>query len=168
MNTFFYGHGDDRAYLTELKNRADGEGVKSLLIMCDALGNTGDADNARRQQAIDNHRPWLQAAAFLGCKAIRVNAAGQGSPEEVSVRVADSLYQLATAADPLGLDVLVENHGGISSDGSWLAATIKNAGHQRVGTLPDFGNFRMSGSGEDAMHYDRYLGVTELMPTRVR
>lgn len=163
VNTFFYGHASDSAYLTELKTRADGEGVRSLLIMCDALGNTGDADSGKRHQAIDKHRPWLEAASFLGCRAIRVNAAGQGSREDVSKRVADSLQSLGTAAQALDLDVLVENHGGLSSDASWLATTIERADHPRVGTLPDFGNFRLSGGPEPEL-YDRYLGVTELMP----
>ena len=164
VNTFFFSRASDSAYLADLKGRADGEGVRSLLIMCDALGITGDADEALRRQAVDNHLPWLEAAACLGCKAIRVNAAGQGSPDEVARRVADSLHALASLAEPLGLDVLVENHGGISSDGGWLARTIVLADHPRVGTLPDFGNFRISGNGIDAVHYDRYLGVQELMP----
>jgi L-ribulose-5-phosphate 3-epimerase len=163
VNTFFYGHASDTTYLTELKARADGEGVRSLLIMCDALGNTGDEDGEKRRQAIDNHRPWLEAAGFLGCRAIRVNAAGQGTREEVSKRVADSLQSLGSAAEALDLDVLVENHGGLSSDGSWLAATIERADHPRVGTLPDFGNFQLSG-GPEPDRYDRYLGVSELMP----
>lgn len=163
VNTFFYTHAQDAAYLGELKNRADGEGVRSLLIMCDALGDMGDADTGARARTVENHRPWLDAAAFLGCHAIRVNAAGQGEPEEVSRRVADSLNQLANHAKASQLNVLVENHGGISSDGSWLARTIELANHPRVGTLPDFGNFRISGRGADAVHYDRYQGVRELM-----
>ena len=164
VNTFFFSRARDTGYLAELKSRAAGEGVRSLLIMCDALGSTGDADEAARQQAIDNHRPWLEAAAFLGCRAIRVNAAGLGTAEEVARRVADSLHQLGNLAEPLSLDVLVENHGGISSNGAWLAGTIEQADHPRVGTLPDFGNFRISGQGEQAVVYDRYQGVTELMP----
>jgi len=164
VNTFFFSHATDTRYLGELKSRADGEGVRSLLIMCDALGNTGDTDRTVRAQVVENHRPWLEAAAYLGCHAIRVNAAGQGGREELARRVADSLHRLGRHADPLGLDVLVENHGGISSDGGWLAATIEMADHPRVGTLPDFGNFRISGSGDDAVHYDRYRGVAELMP----
>lgn len=164
VNTFFYAHARDQAYLTELKARADGEGVRSLLIMCDALGSTGDADEGARLQAVENHQPWLEAAAYLGCHAIRVNAAGGGSPGEVARRVAESLHALGDRAAPLGLSVLAENHGGVSSDGGWLAATIELADHPRVGTLPDFGNFRISGSGPDAVLYDRYRGVAELMP----
>jgi sugar phosphate isomerase/epimerase len=164
VNTFFYAHAKDAAYLAELKKRADGEGVRSLLIMCDALGNMGDADSVARARTVENHRPWLDAAAFLGCHAIRVNAAGQGEPAEVSRRVAGSLNQLANHAESAQLSVLVENHGGVSSDGGWLAGTIDLADHPRVGTLPDFGNFRISGRGADAVHYDRYQGVRELMP----
>jgi sugar phosphate isomerase/epimerase len=164
VNTFYFGHARDEAYFAELKRRADGEGVRSLLIMCDALGNTGDETEAARQQAVENHQPWLAAAANLGCHAIRVNAAGQGSREEVSRRVAESLHALGERAQKLELSVLVENHGGYSSDGGWLATTIARADHPSVGTLPDFGNFRISPRGEEpVVSYDRYRGVEELM-----
>lgn len=165
VNTFFFSRATDQQYLSELKRRADGEGVRSLLIMCDALGNTGDEDPQYRRQAVDNHFPWLDAAARLGCHAVRVNAAGQGDRDEVSQRVAESLRSLADYAAPLGLSVLVENHGGLSSDGAWLAATIRRADHPGVGTLPDFGNFRLSPRDDvPAVHYDRYQGMAELMP----
>jgi L-ribulose-5-phosphate 3-epimerase len=164
VNTFFYAHASDASYLGELKTRADDAGVRSLLIMCDALGSTGDADPEARARAVDNHQPWMDAAAYLGCHAIRVNAAGEGAREEVSQRVAESLNRLGDLGAARGLDVLVENHGGLSSDGGWLAATIARTDHPRVGTLPDFGNFRISGTGPDAVIYDRYQGVAELMP----
>lgn len=165
VNTFYFSRARDDAYFAELKRRADGAGVRSLLIMCDALGNTGDQEETARRQAVENHKPWLQAAAGLGCHAIRVNAAGQGSREEVSSRVAESLNALGELAAPLGLSVLVENHGGYSSDGAWLAATIDRTDHPAVGTLPDFGNFRISPRGEEpVVTYDRYRGVKELMP----
>ncbi|NOT29780.1 MAG: sugar phosphate isomerase/epimerase [Planctomycetes bacterium] len=160
VNTFFQDRATDFEYLHELKLRADGSGVRSLLIMCDAEGELGDADQAARRSAIENHFRWIAAAAFLGCHSIRVNAAGQGAPDEVSQRAADSLHRLGVLADPYQLDVLVENHGGQSSSGAWLAATIRAADHRRVGTLPDFGNFRISANEE----YDRYRGVAELMP----
>lgn len=160
VNTFFQDRATDFEYLHELKLRADGSGVRSLLIMCDAEGELGDADQAARRSAIENHFRWIAAAAFLGCHSIRVNAAGQGAPDEVSQRAADSLHRLGVLADPYQLDVIVENHGGQSSNGAWLAATIRAADHRRVGTLPDFGNFRVS-AGEE---YDRYRGVAELMP----
>ena len=164
VNTFYFSRARDEAYFSELKKRADGEGVRSLLIMCDALGNTGDQSDDARRQAVENHKPWLQAAAGLGCHAIRVNAAGQGSRAEVSARVAESLHALGDLAKPLRLSVLVENHGGYSSDGGWLADTIRLSDHSAVGTLPDFGNFRISPRGQlPEETYDRYQGVEELM-----
>lgn len=165
VNTFFFSRARDQAYLQELKHRAEGAGVQSLLIMCDALGSTGDDDPAARLQAVENHLPWLEAAALLGCHAIRVNARGPGDRDALSKRVAESLHSLGQYAAPLGLSVLVENHGGLSSDGRWLAETITRADQPNVGTLPDFGNFRVSAPGvEPAVHYDRYLGTAELMP----
>lgn len=165
VNTFFFSRARDQAYLTELKKRADDAGVRSLLIMCDALGSTGDEDPGARQQAVENHHPWLDAAAFLGCHAIRVNARGSGDREALSARVAESLNSIAEYAAPLGLKVLVENHGGLSSDAAWLAETIVRADRPNVGTLPDFGNFRVSAADvAPAVHYDRYQGTAELMP----
>lgn len=164
VNTFYFGKARDEAFFTELKRRADGEGVRSLLIMCDALGNTGDQSEQARRQSVENHKPWLQAAARLDCHAIRVNAAGQGGREELSSRVAESLHALGELAAPLKLSVLVENHGGYSSDGAWLAETIRRTAHPAVGTLPDFGNFRISPRGEEPVRtYDRYRGTEELM-----
>jgi sugar phosphate isomerase/epimerase len=160
VNTFFLDKVRDAAYLGQLDQRCRDADVRSLLIMCDGLGALGDADAAARAQAIENHVPWLEAAARLGCHSIRVNAAGQGERDELARRVADSLVALAARAAPLGLDVIVENHGGLSSDGSWLAAVMRLADHPRVGTLPDFGNFDLG----DGTQYDRYRGVEELMP----
>lgn len=160
VNTFFQGHVADFEYLTDMKKRADDAGVRSLLIMCDAEGELGDADESARRKAIENHFRWIAAACFLGCHSIRVNAAGRGTAEEVSKRAADSLHRLGEMGDHYDIHVIVENHGGYSSNGAWLATTIFGAQHARVGTLPDFGNFHVSASEE----YDRYQGVAELMP----
>jgi sugar phosphate isomerase/epimerase len=160
VNTFFQERATDFAYMAEMKKRATDAGVRSLLIMCDAEGELGDADEGARRRAIENHFRWIAAARFLGCHSIRVNAAGKGSPEEVSKRAADSLHRLAVMGARYGVDVIVENHGGYSSNGAWLAKTIRAADHPRAGTLPDFGNFRIS----DGEEYDRYQGVAELMP----
>jgi sugar phosphate isomerase/epimerase len=147
-------------WVSELNSRCDAEGVRSLLIMCDGEGRIGDPDPAARQATIDNHLRWLEAAAALGCHSIRVNAASEGSREEQSRLAADGLRRLAERVEPFGLSVLVENHGGVSSDGAWLAATIRAADHPRLGTLPDFGNWQVS----ETDRYDPYLGLSELMP----
>ena len=155
VNTFFGGHGADRVYLADLRSRCDGEGVKSLDIMCDGEGAIGDPDAAARTQAVDNHHKWVEAARFLGCHSIRVNAQSQGTPEEQRGRVVDGLRRLVEFGAERDINVIVENHGDLSSHGDWLAGVMKLVNHPRCGTLPDFGNFT---------DYDRYKGVEEMMP----
>lgn len=156
VNVFFKDKARDAAYLAEMKNRCDGHGVRSVLIMCDGEGAIGDADAARRAAAIENHRKWVEAAAVLGCHSIRVNAQSSGNPGEQQKLVVDGLSRLGEIAKPSGIHVLVENHGGLSSDGAWLAGTLKAVGMPNVGSLPDFGNFH---------DYDRYQGIKDLMPS---
>lgn len=160
VNQFFADRAGDFEWLEELRRRAHASGVTSLLIMIDGEGNLGEADDGRRRLAIENHFKWIAAAGFLGCHSIRVNVHGAGPRDEHSERAADSLRRLGRMGDDYDIDVLVENHGGPSSDGAWLAATLARADHPRVGALPDFGNFHV-GNG---VWYDRYQGVEELMP----
>ena len=160
VNTFFFGKAEDETYLRELRSRAEGEGVQSLLIMCDAEGRLGAPGTEEREETVNRHLKWLDAASALGCHSIRVNAASEGSPEEQAKLAADGLRALAEQGEARGVNVIVENHGGISSNGAWLRSVMELVDHRRIGTLPDFGNFRIS--SEET--YDRYLGVTELMP----
>ncbi len=171
VNTCFYDKAEDLGYLAELKSRADGEGVQSLLIMCDFEGALGDPDEQARIETVENHQKWVEAAAYLGCHSIRVNALSSGGFEEQQELAADGLRRLAEFSEGHGINVLVENHGGYSSNGKWLAGVMELADHPRVGTLPDFGNFRVkpeifteSPQDEPEEWYDRYLGVEELMP----
>ncbi|MDF7826590.1 sugar phosphate isomerase/epimerase [Pontiellaceae bacterium B12227] len=162
VNSFYFGKEGDEAYFNELKKRADGEGVESVLIMCDRCGTVGDPDEAKRKQTVEKHLPWMAAAQQLGCHSIRVNAGSKGSYEEQQKLAADGLTKLAEAAKPYGLSVIVENHGGLSSNGAWLSGVMKMVNLPTIGTLPDFGNFRIDRkTGEE---YDRYLGMEELMP----
>lgn len=160
VNQFFMDKAKDEKYLTELKKRCDDEGVTSVLIMCDGEGNLGDPDDAKRKTAVENHHKWADAAKFLGCHSIRVNAHSEGSREEQAKLAADGLRQLSEYAAPLKINVIVENHGGLSSDGSWLSGVIKSVGLENCGTLPDFGNFQTA----PGVWYDRYKGTEELMP----
>mgnify|MGYP001159536573 CR=1 FL=1 len=160
VNTFFFDKAQDRGYLSEMMIRAEDQGIPSLLIMCDGEGRLGDPDGAARTIAVENHFKWLEAAEYLDCHAIRVNAASEGDFEEQQRLAADGLRRLCERGSEHGLDVIVENHGGLSSNGAWLAGVIELVDHPRCGTLPDFGNFRI---GEDEW-YDFYTGVSELMP----
>lgn len=155
VNIFFKDKANDAAYLAQMNARAKGEGVYQHLIMVDGEGALGDPDAAKRAQAVENHRQWLQAAATLGCATIRVNAQSTGTPDEQMKLAADGLRRLTEIAAPMNLNVIVENHGGLSSHGDWLVGVMKLVNHPRCGTLPDFGNF---------YDYDRYQAVTEMMP----
>ena len=160
VNQFFFDKAEDISYLKEMKNRADDLGVRSLLIMCDNEGDLGDPDPIERSRAVENHYKWAEAAKFLNCHSIRVNARSTGSYDEQIHLAADGLRKLTEYGDSIGINTIVENHGGLSSNGKWLASVMKEVDHVRCGTLPDFGNFRID---EDDW-YDRYKGVQELMP----
>ncbi|MBX2821983.1 MAG: sugar phosphate isomerase/epimerase [Rhodothermaceae bacterium] len=161
------------SYVKALKKRAEGEGVESLLIMVDEAGRLGDVNAALRRDAVERHKRWLDYAQLLGCKAIRVNARSEGSAEEQLKLMADGLRQLCEEAYARGLNVLVENHGGFSSHGDWVAKLMQTTNHPRAGTLPDFGNWypddeyggppRVEGV-EATSYYDRYQGIDEMMP----
>jgi len=156
VNQFFKDKAKDQTYLAEMKSRAADQGVKNVLIMIDNEGNLGDPDNAKRTKAVENHYPWVEAAKYLGCHSIRVNAYSKGTPEEQAKLATDGLRRLSEYAKPFGLNVIVENHGGLSSNGKWLMGVIKGVNLDNCGTLPDFGNFQ---------DYDRYVAVEEMMPS---
>ncbi len=155
VNQFFKDKAKDRAYLADLNQRAKDHGVTNVLIMVDGEGPLGSTDEKERIQAVENHYKWVEAAKFLGCHAIRVNAAGNGTPEAVKTAAIDGLGRLSEFAAKHDISVIVENHGGISSHGDWLSAVLTGVGKTNCGSLPDFGNF---------YEYDRYQGVKDLMP----
>lgn len=155
VNQFFKDKAKDMTYLKDLNNRAKDNGVTNVMIMVDGEGNLGDSEESKRKEAVENHYKWIDAAAFLGCKSIRVNAAGKGSPEEVKKQVVQSLSTLAEYGKKAKINIIVENHGGISSHGDWLSDVLRTVGKKNCGSLPDFGNF---------YEYDRYQGVKDLMP----
>ena len=178
----------DRTYLAEIKRITDDIGVANLLIMCDDVGNLGDPDKALRSNAVEGHYAWVEAAKFMGCHSIRVNAASDPSlsSEEQKKLCIDGLARLCAFAHTHGLNVIVENHGGLSSNGAWLASVISGVDLGNCGTLPDFGNFYVARNGGDSerfarekklyendpvyqedeigLAYDRYQGAIDLMP----
>jgi len=156
--------------LTVLKANSDKFNIKNVLIMVDGEGYLAATDDEERNQTVENHYKWVDAAKFLGCHSIRVNAHGEGTAEEVAISAIDGLNKLSEYASKQGVNVLVENHGGYTSNGSWLADVMKKVGKSNCGTLPDFGNFCQTigyGSINDVNckdPYDIYKGLSELMP----
>lgn len=174
-------------YIAEMKKRTDDLGMTNVLIMCDGVGDLGNPDEGRRKDAIEGHFSWCDVANQLGCHALRVNARSKDtlSAEEQKELCVDGLRRLSEHAKTLGLSVIVENHGGLSSDGAWLASVMKEVGLENCGTLPDFGNFYLvkNRGNEEAyqkskalytdrsveedkkgLYYNRYQGIKDLMP----
>ncbi len=159
-NTFYFGVVNDQNKLAELKRRSDGEGVRNLLLLCDQEGALGDPDPKARARAVENHFKWAEMAALLECSAIRVNAVSEGEPEEQIKLIADGLHQLNQYTSRLGLDMLVENLRGISSDAEWLARLLRHVSNDEIGALIDFGNFAHAPN----QPFDPYRGTEILAP----
>lgn len=170
VNAFFKDKARDKDYLGEMKKRVEDNGMESVLIMVDGEGFLGDLNEQARMKSVDDHKKWIEAAQFLGCHSIRVNAFGRGTAEEVGAAATEGLRSLSEFAKPYDINVIVENHGSYSSNGQWLSTVIQNTGMDNCGTLPDFGNFCIKRSGESEWEgecveeYDRYQGVNEMMP----
>ncbi len=155
VNTFFPS--PQYAYLRHMKKQADERGIKLLLIMCDLEGDIAHPEQEKRIQAARNHRKWVDSAAVLGCHAIRCNVRGDESdPNAMRERAAEGLGHLLDYAEGAGVDILLENHGGLSSDAAWLRSLIELVKNSHLGSLPDFGNFPPEA--------DRYDSVATLMP----
>lgn len=166
VNSLIFGHAKDKIFLNELKHRTDSEGIKNVLIMVDEEGFIGHPDSKERTKAIENHFKWMEASKHLGCPFMRINAFSMGPAEEQKKLAAEGLHRLAEKAKEFGLYILIENHGGMSSNADWLVETIKLANHELLGTVVDFDNFTFSedfiwGDGDI---YNRYIGVEKLIP----
>jgi L-ribulose-5-phosphate 3-epimerase len=169
VNQFYRDNATDEKFWNQLKQSADDNGVKSLLIMVDDEGDLGHLDDTERTQSIENHYKWVNAAALLGCHSIRVNAFGEGSKGEVQRAMIDSMSRLSEYAAKSAINVIIENHGLYSSDGKWIAEIMKQVNMPNCGTLPDFGNWCLAAKwgttqGECSEVYDRYQGVSDLLP----
>ena len=165
VNAFFKDKATDVSYLKEMNSRAQDHQQKNILIMIDGEGGMAEKSAKKRLVNIENHYKWVEAAQVLGCHAIRVNLRGGEDRLDAQKAGIDSLNRLAEFAKPFDVSILVENHGGFSSDGSWLSNVMQNVSHENIGTLPDFGNFCIERKEQECVSaYDRYQGMSELMP----
>ena len=156
--------------LDSLKAKSEEYDVENVLIMVDGEGELASPDEAERNKAVENHKKWVDAATFLGCHSIRVNLFGTNDEEEWKEAAIDGLTKLAEYASEKNINVLVENHGYLSSNAALLAEVMEEVNLDNCGTLPDFGNFclqREGGAQWEAKcieEYPKYQGVEELMP----
>jgi sugar phosphate isomerase/epimerase len=171
VNQFFMDKAKDQNYLREMNTRCQNEGITQVLIMCDREGILGAKSAADRQQTVENHKKWVEAARFLNCHSIRINAyteipwsADPQMAAEAMKLCADGMRLLCEFADDFDIHVIIENHGGFSSNAKWLVGMLELTGHSKAGSLPDFGNFRIHSEEGKVISYDSYRGVDELMP----
>jgi len=176
VNGFFGGKkmdyktaGKDTAYLNELLKRSKDAGVFNHLLMVDDEGPLSTNNEKERLTAVDDHKKWVEAAKLLGCRTMRVNLHGEGSPEERKTAAVDSLGRLGDFAKSMKINIVAENHGSVTSNGAWVAEVMKQVSRDNVGTLPDFGNFCLSDPWGPIQNgckemYDPYKGVEEMMP----
>jgi len=166
VNQFFADKAKDKSYLDKMNTRCNDLGVDQVLIMIDGEGSLAVTDDLKRQEAVENHYKWVEAAEYLGCHCIRVNTYGDGTPQSQKMAAVDSLGQLSKFAQDFGINIIVENHGGYSSNAQWLVDVMQQVDMDNCGTLPDFGNFciEQAEDGSCAEAYDRYQGVEEMMP----
>ncbi len=158
------------AFVERSNAEAKKHGMANVLIMIDGQGSLGVSDAKERDEAVERHHKWVDAAAAMGCHAIRVNLRGSVEPEVWKKNSIDALTKLSTYAKTKNINVIVENHGGLSSNGAMLAEVMATVNMDNCGTLPDFGNFCIKRNDPKdytagcAEEYDIYQGVTELMP----
>ncbi len=170
VNAFYKDFAKSEKFWMQMKNEADNEGVKNLLIMVDDEGDLGNPDSKKRKTAVENHYKWIHAAKILGCHSIRVNAFGEGEEDKLRAALVDGLGELATYGGNENINVIVENHGLHTSNGAFITGIIKEAENPYLGTLPDFGNWCLNAKWGSTQNnkcddvYDRYKGVQEFLP----
>jgi hypothetical protein len=170
VNQFFIKKVDDKKFLDSLISIAKESKIKNVLIMLDGLGELGSLDKKSRDEAVQNHKKWIDAAKYIGCLAVRINATGPGNEEEVKFACIESIRQLLTYAKLRDIEILIENHGGASNNADWMVSMMKTLAPLGASTLPDFNNWCWEREGGDyysgkCLHeYDRYKGVDMLLP----
>lgn len=156
VNQFFSDKAENKKFLTELKNRSLNLGVKNVIIMCDNEGRLASKSREERNRAVENHYKWVDAARFLGCHSIRVTAQGEGTSREQKDQMVESVSRLLEYSESKRINIIIENHGGLSSNAVWLSEVIREVNNPYTGTLPDFGNF--------PEEIDIYESVEKMMP----
>lgn len=169
VSAFYKDRVHETQLWSDLNQRAVDQNVKNLLIMVDDEGDLGNPIDEERNQAVENHYKWVDAAKNLGCHSIRVNALGTGSKAQVRAALVDGMSRLSEYAANVGINIIIENHGLYSSDAAFIVDVIKEVNLPNFGTLPDFGNWCLTAKWgstqiECEKAYDRYEGVAEFMP----
>ncbi len=170
VSSFYTAERQNTSFWEALKRSTDAEGIENLLIMVDGEGELGAAKKQDRTRAVEQHRPWIEAARRLGCFAIRVNAFGKGDRIALREALIDGLGSLSEAGSESNISILVENHGLHTSDAGFITGIIQAVNSPYLGTLPDFGNWCLNkewGGTKDGTctdSYDPVKGLRQMLP----
>ncbi|MEM8668985.1 MAG: TIM barrel protein [Planctomycetota bacterium] len=154
-NRPFGGRHTDKKFVGVLAERTTGEGMKNVLILVDGKHQLDSPDESERKKSIDEHKAWVDCAHQLGCDAIRVNCRSGGDRAENIRNAAAGMKPLCDYAKDASVKIVIEPHGGNSSDPEWLMGAMSAISHPNAGLLPDFNNFG---------RYNRYEGVKKCLP----
>ena len=179
----FLGKEKDNEFIKSLRNNSKEFGVDNLIILVDNIDiqtmksgpSLASSIKTERDSAIDFHKQWVEVAKEIGCHSIRVNLR---SKEDDNKKILDnsskSLHELIEFSKNYKINIVVENHGGITGDADWMVDLMENINSKYLGTLPDFGssNFCVNKGELDLEgitnrcenQYDKYDGVKKLMP----
>ena len=176
----FIGKEKNSSFLNELRQKSNDYGIKNTIILVDLLdmqtmkqGNSlASIDKKERNQAIEDHKPWIDAAKSIECDSIRINLWSDANKEEVMKVSIESISKLLEYSSDKNISIVIENHGGHTGDAKWLVNLVNKINNKNLGTLPDFGtlNFcvkrdlNLNFSAKCFSQYDKYLGVKELLP----
>lgn len=159
-----------KQFIAQSNAAAKVQGVENVLIMIDGEGDLAVPSQNERNTAIENHKTWVEVAAAMGCHSIRINLFGERDEQAWIAQSAESMRKLGEFASSYKVNIIVENHGYLSSNAQLVMKMLDQVNLSNCGTLPDFGNFcleREAGKRWDAKcikEYDRYQGVEELLP----
>lgn len=179
----FLGKENDKKYLSELKSRSNDNQIDNLIILVDNIDistmksgpSLASSIKTERSSAIDFHKKWVEVAKKIGCHSIRVNLrSNEDNNQKILENSSKSLLKLIEFSKRDKINIVVENHGGITGDADWMVNLMENINSKYLGTLPDFGssNFCINKGELDLegitnsceTQYDKYEGVTKLMP----
>ena len=159
-----------KTFIAQSNAQAKQHSVENVLIMIDGEGDLAVPSLSERNKAIENHKIWVETAAAMGCHSIRINLFGERNEQAWKAQSAESMLKLGEFAAPYQVNIIVENHGYLSSNAALVMDMLEEVNRPNCGTLPDFGNFCLERSegarwgGACVKEYDRYKGVEELMP----
>ncbi len=139
VSTFF--ESQSAPYLNELRRAIAAQRLRVVNIAVDT-GTLASADEAARRTDLEAIKQWFHVARAIGAGAIRVNT-GAADPDDQAARerIIAGYRELAEHGAEAGVKLLIENHGGASSDPQVIAAILERLETPWFGACPDVANF---------------------------